>query len=104
MKLLVKCAFRMHGIGKESKAPYDFCQLETMVPAEQINKPNTTRIAYGVQDMKPLNLDPSLLPFFEKISRQLPMVLDLAIEQVPVHGQFQPTVVGVKHVATVAAA
>jgi hypothetical protein len=104
VKVLVKSAVRMSGIGKESKAPYDFCQLEVMVPAENIDRPNTKRVAYGVQDMKPLNLDPSLLPFFAKITHQLPMLLDVTIEQQPNRGQLENIVVGVKHIPAVQAA
>lgn len=99
MKVFVKGAARMHGVGKTSKKPYDFCQLETMIPAESVSMGDYNRISFGMQDMKPLNLDPSLMGFFQKNSALFPCELEVVLELRPQMGEYVNTVVQVGPVA-----
>lgn len=102
MRVFVKGAARIHGIGKTSKKPYDFCQLETMVPAECVAQGDYNRTAFGMQDMKPLNLDPSLMPFFHKNHAMFPCEIEVVLELRPHMGEYVNTVVNVAPVSKTA--
>lgn len=93
MLVFVKGAERVHGIGKTSKKPYDFTQLLTMCQSESVAQGDYNRSSFGLQDMKPLSLDPSLLPFFQKIPfDRFPIELDITIELRPNFGEYVNTV------------
>lgn len=104
MLVFVKRAERVHGVGKASSKPYDFTQLLTLCPSENVSQGNYNRISAGLEDMKPLSLDPSLLPFFQKIPQdRYPIELEITIELRPNFGEYVNTVTKVSFPVKVAA-
>jgi hypothetical protein len=94
MKVLAKGALRMCGVGKESGRAYDFYHLLTMERASHFASANTQRTAFGCQDMKePLNLDPLVMPFFEKNHLLFPMEIEVQTDMRPLNGKYVNTVI-----------
>jgi hypothetical protein len=92
MKLFCAGIKRGHGIGKESKNPYDMMNMLTLAPVQTGKMGGMTVEGYGFDLIEMPVASPAVVQLCAGI--KFPAVLDVTIELRPYQGEYKTTITG----------
>lgn len=92
MKLFCAGIKRGHGVGKESKNPYDMLNMLTLAPVQTGKMGGMTVEGFGFEQIEMPVASPSVVAACANI--KFPAVLDVLTELRPYQGEYKTTITG----------
>lgn len=92
MKLFCAGIKRGHGVGKESKNPYDMMNMLTLAPIQTGKMGGMTVEGYGFEQIEMPVMSEAVVAACATV--KFPCVLDVETELRPYQGQYKTSIVG----------